>query len=97
MPSVAKPTILDFISDWVGLTCRACRLPIDSVLVRQPPEVRNGELVFPESVTDLCTICQRRHAPAAMASAIEAELKACFVARGEILHELGIGRALHLY
>ena len=74
MPTVAKPTVLDFITTWVGRECRACGLPANSVLVRDPPEVRKGELVFPKSITDLCDICQRRHAPAAMASAIEAEL-----------------------
>jgi hypothetical protein len=97
MSSVAKPTILDFITEWVGLDCRACRWLIESVLVREPPEVRNGELVFPESITDLCATCQRRHASTDMADATEAELGACFVARAEILYELGIGRALHLY
>ena len=96
MSSVAKPTILDFISDWVCLTCRACGWPVDSVLVRAAPEVCGGELVFPESITDLCTICQRRRAPTDMAGMIGAELEACFVARLVFLGERGIAKALAL-
>jgi len=96
MPSVAKLSILDFISHWVDRRCRTCRLPIDCVLVRQPPEVRNGELHFPESITNLCTICQRRRAPAEMADTIAAELDACFVARMKFLGERGIAHALNL-
>jgi hypothetical protein len=96
MPSLERPTILHYITEWVGLDCGDCGLPIRSVLVRRPPEARNGELVFPGSITDLCDICQRRSASAEMAGTIAAELEACFVARMQLLGERHVARALGL-